>query len=175
MVRPTKPIALKKTINKPAGSPASKSKTTTSKAPAAKAKALAKKQVKAPAPAAAPKKNRAARAPVIAKADLRASIEKLESTVVTLRTKNRESTKALKIATARIVELEAQLAAATKTLEKAEVKVAPAKAPAGKGAAKKPAAKKRTATPVAVEPAEASPADDDASAELPGASDGEAG
>jgi TolA-binding protein len=109
-----------------------------------------KKPTKAVKPA--PKKAvRAPRAPVVAKADLRASIEKLEGQIATLRTKNRETNKALKVAEARIAELEA-------AAEKAAPKVVasqPKTAPANKPAAKKPVAKKpaqKKAAPKVVEP-----------------------
>jgi chromosome segregation ATPase len=65
------------------------------------------KSVKAAAPA---KKPAAARAPVVSKDELRAQLEKAQTTITTLRTKNREATRAAKEAAARIAELEAKVA-----------------------------------------------------------------
>ena len=53
----------------------------------------------------------AAPAPKVSKDELRAQVEKLERTVATLRARSREAVRAAKQATARIEELEAQLAA----------------------------------------------------------------
>lgn len=67
--------------------------------------------VKATKAAAAPKRTPVAAPPVpkISKDELRAQVEKLEGTVATLRTKNREAKRAAKTAAARIAELENQV------------------------------------------------------------------
>jgi chromosome segregation ATPase len=70
------------------------------------------KSVKAVAPA---KKPAAARAPVVSKDELRAQLEKAQTTITTLRTKSREATRAAKEAAARIAELEAKVAQLEKT------------------------------------------------------------
>jgi chromosome segregation ATPase len=70
------------------------------------------KSVKAAAPA---KKPAAVRAPVVSKDELRAQLEKAQTTITTLRTKSREATRAAKEAAARIAELEAKVAQLEKT------------------------------------------------------------
>lgn len=55
------------------------------------------------------KKTRATRAPVITKDELRAQIEKLTAANVTLKTKGRETAKALKVAEGRVAVLEDQI------------------------------------------------------------------
>jgi len=65
------------------------------------------KSVKAVAPA---KKPAAGKAPVVSKDELRAQLEKAQTTITTLRTKSREATRAAKEAAARIAELEAKVA-----------------------------------------------------------------
>ena len=65
------------------------------------------KNVKAAAPA---KKPAAVRAPVVSKDELRAQLEKAQTTITTLRTKSREATRAAKEAAARIASLEAKVA-----------------------------------------------------------------
>lgn len=102
---------------------------------------------------------RATRAPVVAKADLRAAIEKLEASVAALRTKNRIATRELKAANARIAELETQLAAA----EKATAKQASSK-PRGKAPVKRVVQKK---APAIVQPAEPPQVEDPVPAEIP--------
>jgi hypothetical protein len=80
----------------------------------------------AKAAAAAPKRasNAAPAAPKLSKDELRALTEKLERANATLRAKNRDANKAAKVATARIAELEEQVAQLEK---KAASQVAPAK------------------------------------------------
>ena len=73
---------------------------------AAKAPVAKKVMAKASVPS---KKTRAARAPVIAKDELRNQIEKLTAANTTLKTKGRETAKALKAAEARIAVLEHQV------------------------------------------------------------------
>ena len=95
-------------VAKPEKAPAAKSAHATLKKPIKIAKApVAKKvAVKASVPV---KKTRAARAPVISKDDLRNQIEKLTAANATLKTKGRETAKALKAAEARIAVLEHQI------------------------------------------------------------------
>jgi septal ring factor EnvC (AmiA/AmiB activator) len=73
---------------------------------AAKAPVAKKVVAKASVPS---KKTRAARAPVITKDELRNQIEKLTAANTTLKTKGRETAKALKAAEARIAVLEHQI------------------------------------------------------------------
>ena len=76
------------------------------------AKVLRGRQAAAAQPAAIRRMPAAASpAPKVSKDELRAQVEKLERTVATLRTRSREAVRAAKQATARIEELEAQLAA----------------------------------------------------------------
>jgi chromosome segregation ATPase len=70
------------------------------------------KSVKAVAPA---KKPAAARAPVVSKDELRAQLEKAQTTIASLRTKSREATRAAKASAAQIAELEAKVAQLQKT------------------------------------------------------------
>ena len=94
-------------------------------APAIAAKAP-KTTARAPAPAPAPK---------VSKDELRAQVEKLELTVTTLRAKGREANKAAKVSTARIAELEGQVAQLEEKLASATAQVpqaAPPKAPRAK-------------------------------------------
>jgi hypothetical protein len=88
--------------------PAAKSARATPTKPVKVAKAPAAKKVvvKASVPA---KKTRAARAPVISKDELRNQIEKLTMANAALKTKGRETAKALKAAEARIAVLEHQI------------------------------------------------------------------
>jgi hypothetical protein len=70
------------------------------------------KSVKAAAPA---KKPAPVRAPVVSKDELRAQLEKAQTTITTLRTKNREAIRAAKAAAAHIAELEAKVTQLEKT------------------------------------------------------------
>ena len=70
----------------------------------------AKAKAKALAPKAAPAKAPAERAPMVTKGELRTQMERLEQTIATLRTKSREANRAAKLATARIAELEEDVA-----------------------------------------------------------------
>jgi hypothetical protein len=70
------------------------------------------KSVKAAAPA---KKLAAVRAPVVSKDELRAQLEKAQTTIAALRTKSREVNRLAKEAAARIAELEAKVAQLEKT------------------------------------------------------------
>jgi signal recognition particle GTPase len=72
------------------------------KKPAAKKPAVVKKPAAAKAPA-------PARAPAVSKDELRAQLEKLNNTITTLRAKNRDAVKALKVAESRIAELEHEI------------------------------------------------------------------
>jgi hypothetical protein len=85
-----------------------------------------KPPLKAAKAAAAPKRTPVAAppAPKISKDELRTQVEKLEGTVATLRTKNREANRAAKTAAARIAELEEQVAQFEK---QAVAQTAPAK------------------------------------------------
>jgi hypothetical protein len=86
--------------------------------------------VKAIKPAAISKRAPATAAPVatVSKDELRAQVEKLELSVASLRTKNREANRATKIAAARIAELEDQVARLEKS---AALQTAPAKRGSG--------------------------------------------
>jgi hypothetical protein len=77
--------------------------------PVAKASVAAPRKTTGRAPA-------APSAPKVSKDELRAHVEKLEQLVASFRAKSRESNKAAKVATARIAELEAQVAQLEKTL-----------------------------------------------------------
>ena len=88
--------------------------------PAKVTAALPKKTAKASAAPAAPK---------VSKDELRAHVEKLEHLVATLRAKSRETNKAAKAATARIAELEAQVAQLEKKAAAAPPPVRAAKPP----------------------------------------------
>jgi hypothetical protein len=108
-------------VSKPKKAPAAKSSRVTpaklikaAKAPVAK-KVVAKASVPA-------KKTRAPRAPVISKDELRNQIEKLTAANATLKTKGRETTKALKAAEARIAVLEHQM---SQTVTKAVIEEKP--------------------------------------------------
>ncbi len=104
-----------KSITKPAA---------TKRKPGRPAAAGQRSPVKAIKPAAAPKRAPVAAAPKVSKDELRAQVEKLELSVASLRTKNREANRAAKTAAARIAELEDQVA----RLEKAAAsQAAPAK------------------------------------------------
>ena len=81
------------------------------------------KSVKAVAPA---KKPAAAKAPVVSKDELRAQLEKAQTTITTLRTKSREATRAAKEAAARIASLEAKVAQLEKTSSAKEKPTSPA-------------------------------------------------
>ncbi len=70
------------------------------------------KSVKAAAPA---KRPAPVRAPLVSKDELRAQLEKAQTAITALRTKNREATRAAKEAAARIAELEAKVAQLEKT------------------------------------------------------------
>lgn len=89
-------------------------RTTTRTAPTPKAAARApvtpKKAAAKASPKAAQPKAAAERPPVVSKDELRAQVEKLEQTVATLRTKGREANRASKQASARIAELEEEVA-----------------------------------------------------------------
>lgn len=89
--------------------PAKAVKAPAPKKPAAKpvVKTVAKKPAVVKKPAAT--KAAAVRAPVVSKDELRAQIEKLENTITTLRAKNRDAVKALKIAENRVAELEHEI------------------------------------------------------------------
>ncbi|WP_158745275.1 hypothetical protein [Acidisphaera sp. L21] len=88
-------------------------------APTIAAKAT-KTTARAPAPPPAPK---------VCKDELRAQVEKLELTVTTLRAKSREANKAAKASTARIAELEDQVAQLEKKLASATAPVRQAALP----------------------------------------------
>jgi hypothetical protein len=64
---------------------------------------------------AAAKKRAAVRAPVVSKDELRAQLEKAQTTITTLRAKSREATRAAKDAAALIASLEAKVAHLEKT------------------------------------------------------------
>lgn len=91
-------------VSKPKKAPAAKSVRATLKKTVTAAKPPVQKiAAKASVPA---KKTRAVRAPVITKDELRNQIERLTAVNATLKTKNRETAKALKAAEARIEVLE---------------------------------------------------------------------
>ena len=81
------------------------------------------KVVKAAAPA---KKPAPTKAPVVSKDELRAQLEKAQTTITTLRTKSREASRAAKEAAARIAELEAKVAKLEKTSSAKEKPTSPA-------------------------------------------------
>jgi hypothetical protein len=95
-------------VSQPKKAPAAKSPRVTPAKPVRVAKAPVAKKVVAKTSLPA-KKIRAARAPVISKDELRNQIEKLTSANVALKTKGRETAKALKVAEARITVLEHQI------------------------------------------------------------------
>ncbi len=66
------------------------------------------------------KKPAAVKAPAVSKNELRVQLEKTQTTITTLRTKNREATRAAKEAAARIAELEAKVAKLEKTSSEKE-------------------------------------------------------
>lgn len=76
------------------------------KKPVAKTPAVKAPVVKKPA---VTKAAAAVRAPVVSKDELRAQVEKLNGTITTLRSKNREAVKALKAAETRIAALEHEI------------------------------------------------------------------
>ncbi len=76
---------------------------------AAKSKKAASKKVVTANKKVVAKKAPVVRAPVVSKDELRTQIEKLQNSIVALRTKNRETTKSLKAAEAKISELEHEL------------------------------------------------------------------
>jgi hypothetical protein len=119
-----------------ADQPATATKTATSKRSTVVAAPIEKRKPGRPAKATIPplpKATRAtsaaARAPAappvtkVSKDELRAQVEKLEQLVVTLRAKSRETNKAAKAATARISELEAQVAQLEKSFAAVPVPV----------------------------------------------------
>ena len=129
MVRKAQPIrATKGATKRPRGRPPgskNKVKATAEAGAAPTRRTRAIRQEKAP-----PKRAVAvSRPPVVSKDELRAQVEKLERTVATLRTKNREAVRAAKEATARVEALETQV---TK-LEKAAL---PKEAPVRRSAAR---------------------------------------
>lgn len=108
--------AVKKTAAKtktPARKPvkAAAAKTAKAKAPAPKKPVAKKPAVKAPVvkKAAVTKAAAAVRAPAVSKDELRAQVEKLNGTVATLRSKNRDAVKALKAAETKIAALEHEI------------------------------------------------------------------
>ncbi len=94
----TKPAGQKRKPGRPAAAP--------QKPPAKAAKTSAPKRMSIVA----------APVPKVSKDELRAQVEKLEGTVATLRTKNREANRAAKTAAARIAELEDQVAQFEKSM-----------------------------------------------------------
>ena len=112
------------------------------------AKAVAKPAPKTGRRTATPKPAAAA-VPKLSKEELRDQVEKLERSVATLRARNRDATRAAKASTARIEELEAQVA---------QLETAAAAKPAPAGQAPKPARAARTARRVrTVDPGDAVP------------------
>jgi hypothetical protein len=108
-------------VSKPRKVAAAKSSRVTPAKPIRAAKAPVAKKVVAKASVPA-KKTRAARAPVISKDELGNQIEKLTATNTTLKTKGRETAKALKAAEARIAVLEHQI---SQTVTKAVIEEKP--------------------------------------------------
>ncbi len=116
----------------------------------------------------------AAPAPKVSKDELRAQVEKLERTVATLRARSRDAVRAAKQATARIEELEAELAArpaatasqparrAPKPPAKADAPVAPRKTRARRGQALSDDRDPGDAVPPGVAVAEPKPMDEEA-------------
>ena len=150
---------------------------TSAKAAAAKKPAKGRRPAVAPPAAPRPKPAAAAPAPKVSKDELRALVEKLERTVATLRARSRDSVRAAKQATARIEELEAQLAArpaataaqpakpakrASKPAAKAEVPAAPRKTKARRGQAMSYERDPGDAVPPGVAVAEPEPMDKEA-------------
>ncbi len=145
-------------------------------AKAAAAAKPAKGRQPAVAPPAATRRTAAAAAPApkVSKDELRAQVEKLERTVATLRARSREAVRAAKQATARIEELEAQLAAkpaatapraasrTPKPAAKADAPVAPRKTRARRGQAVSDERDPGDAVPPGVAVAEPEPMDEEA-------------
>ena len=116
----------------------------------------------------------AAPAPKVSKGELRAQVEKLERTVATLRARSRDAVRAAKQATARIEELEAELAAkpaatapraASRTprpAAKADTPTAPRKTRARRGQALSDERDPGDAVPPGVAVAEPEPMDEEA-------------
>ncbi len=116
----------------------------------------------------------AAPAPKVSKDELRAQVEKLERTVATLRARSREAVRAAKQATARIEELEAELAAkpaataaqparrAPKPAAKTDAPVAPKKTRTQRGQATSDERDPGDAVPPGVAVAEPEPTDEEA-------------
>ncbi len=101
------------TVKPPAGGARRGRPPGSTSAKAAAAAKAAKGRQPASAPPAATRRTPATAvpAPKVSKDELRAQVEKLEHTVATLRARSRDAVRATKQATARIEELEAQLAA----------------------------------------------------------------
>src|SRR4051794_4984018 len=118
MARSTKPTSTRKAaVTRKAGVPARK--------PGRPAATAAKTPAKRPkAPAAAKSKQAAAppAAPKLSKDELHARVETLERANATLRAKSRDANRAVKIAAARIAELEDQVAQLEKCVASAEPK-----------------------------------------------------
>ncbi len=147
----------------------------TSTKAAATAKPAKGRQPAGPTPAATRRTAAAAAlAPKVSKDELRAQLEKLERTVATLRARSRDAVRAAKQATARIEELEAELAAkpaatasqpakrAPKPAAKADAPVAPKKTRARRGQALSDERDPGDAVPPGVAVAEPEPMDEEA-------------
>ncbi len=105
------------------------------------------KAIKAVAPA---KKPAAVKAPVVSKDELRAQLEKAQSTIASLRTKSREATRMAKASAAQIAELEARLAQLEKKSSVQEKPKSPMPTPEKpkKPRGRKPAVKADTEAPI---------------------------
>ena len=147
---------------------------TSAKAAAAAKPAKGRWPAVAPPAATRRKPAAAAPAPKVSKDELRAQVEKLERTLATLRARSREAVRAAKQATARIEELEAQLAAKPavtasqpagrppKPAAKADAPVTPRKTRARRGQAMSDERDPGDAVPPGVAVAELEPMDEEA-------------
>ena len=119
------PTKKAKTAKPPAASerpsPRSKPSIAPKPTPLAVAALKTKDAVKSQKAAVVPRQTTPTPAPKLTIGELRAQVEKLELTVATLRTKSREANRAAKHATARIAELEAEVAQLQKAAGVAEV------------------------------------------------------
>ena len=106
-------------------------------------------------------------APKLSKDELRAQVAKLEASNATLRTKSRDMNRAMKAATSRVAELEAEVATLHEQAAAAQVAPEPAeapKAPRRTRAARKAAIDPGDAVPPGVAVEEAQPLDEEATA-----------